>query len=55
MGIFDKFKDQAKTKDVSDSLEQEANEATGDGHTDAINKAQQQAEQRLGVDDDPDK
>ncbi|WP_405710193.1 Rv0909 family putative TA system antitoxin [Streptomyces xanthophaeus] len=57
MGIFDRFKDQAKTKgkDVSDNLEQEANEKTGNKYADQIDKAQQQAEQRLGIDDDPNK
>ncbi|MGW7137696.1 Rv0909 family putative TA system antitoxin [Streptomyces xanthophaeus] len=55
MGIFDRFKDQAKTKgkDISDNLEQEANEKTGNKYADQIDKAQQQAEQRLGIDDDP--
>ncbi|MFF4321063.1 Rv0909 family putative TA system antitoxin [Streptomyces sp. NPDC001568] len=57
MGIFDKFRDQAKTKgrDISDNLEQEANEKTGNKYADRIDKAQQQAEQRLGIDDDPTK
>ncbi|GHI89279.1 Rv0909 family putative TA system antitoxin [Streptomyces xanthophaeus] len=57
MGIFDRFKDQAKTKgkDISDNLEQEANEKTGNKYADQIDKAQQQAEQRLGIDDDPNK
>ncbi|MDJ0380606.1 antitoxin [Streptomyces sp. G-G2] len=57
MGIFDRFKDQAKTKgkDISDNLEQEANERSGNKHADQIDKAQQQAEQRLGIDDDPNK
>lgn len=57
MGIFDRFKDQAKakSKDISDNLEQEANEKTGNKYADQIDKAQQQAEQRLGIDDDPKK
>ncbi|MFE2305563.1 Rv0909 family putative TA system antitoxin, partial [Streptomyces sp. NPDC059411] len=44
MGIFDRFKDQgkAKAKDISDNLEQEVNEKTGNKYTDQIDKAQQQ-------------
>ncbi|MFI5987882.1 Rv0909 family putative TA system antitoxin [Streptomyces sp. NPDC051555] len=57
MGVFDKFSDQAKAKgkDISDSLEEEANEKTGNKYTDQIDKAQQQAEQGLGIDDNPNK
>ncbi|MCX5198911.1 Rv0909 family putative TA system antitoxin [Streptomyces sp. NBC_00249] len=57
MGIFDKFRDQAKAKGkgISDNLEQEANEKTGNKYADQIDKAQQQAEERLGIDDDPNK
>jgi hypothetical protein len=57
MGIFDKFRDQAKakSKDISDNLEEGANEKTGNKYADQIDKAQQQAEQRLDIDDDPDK
>ncbi|MFJ1869461.1 Rv0909 family putative TA system antitoxin [Streptomyces sp. NPDC088097] len=57
MGVFDKFSDQAKAKgkEISDSLEEEANEKTGNKYTDQVDKAQQQAEQGLGIDDDPSK
>ncbi|MFD4244921.1 antitoxin [Streptomyces sp. NPDC058525] len=57
MGIFDRFKDQAKTKgkQVSDQVEQEANERTGGKYSDKIDQAQQQMEDRLGIDDDPNK
>ncbi|MER6518983.1 Rv0909 family putative TA system antitoxin [Streptomyces sp. NPDC001553] len=54
MGIFDRFKDQAKTKgkDISDNLEDEANEKTGGKYASQVDRAQQEAEKRLGVDDD---
>ncbi|MFF5446960.1 antitoxin [Streptomyces sp. NPDC012888] len=57
MGIFDKFRDQAKTrgKQMSDRAEQEANERTGNKHADKVDQAQQQAERRLGIDEDPNK
>ncbi|WP_330296741.1 Rv0909 family putative TA system antitoxin [Streptomyces sp. NBC_00503] len=57
MGIFDKFRDQgkAKAKEISDNLEAEANEKTGNKYADQIDKAQQQMEQQLGIDDDPKK
>ncbi|AWZ04492.1 MULTISPECIES: antitoxin [unclassified Streptomyces] len=57
MGIFDRFRDQAKDKgkQISDNLEQEANEKTGNKYADQIDRAQQQAEERLGIDDDPKK
>ncbi|MFE2523659.1 Rv0909 family putative TA system antitoxin [Streptomyces sp. NPDC059382] len=57
MGIFDRFKDQAKTKgkDISDNLEEEANEKTGGKYASQVDRAQQEAEKRLGVDDDPTK
>lgn len=57
MGIFDRFRDQAKgkAKDISDNLEQEANEKTGNKYADQIDKAQQQMEEKLGIDDDPNK
>ncbi|MCP3760416.1 Rv0909 family putative TA system antitoxin [Streptomyces sp. NPDC056773] len=55
MGIFDRFKDQAKTKakDISDNVEAEANEKTGGKYSEQIDKAQQQMEDKLGIDDDP--
>lgn len=57
MGIFDRFKDQAqdKAKDISDNVEAEANEKTGNKYADQIDKAQQQMEGKLGIDDDPTK
>ncbi|MCM1964937.1 Rv0909 family putative TA system antitoxin [Streptomyces sp. NPDC006487] len=53
MGIFDRFKD--KGKDISDNLEQEVNEKTGNKYADQVDKAQQQMEEKLGIDDDPNK
>ncbi|MCM2425101.1 antitoxin [Streptomyces sp. RKAG337] len=55
MGVFDNFHDQAKTKgrDISDNLEEEVNEETGNKYAEQLDKAQQQTEQRLGIDDDP--
>ncbi|MCJ0870996.1 Rv0909 family putative TA system antitoxin [Streptomyces sp. AP-93] len=55
MGIFDRFKDQAKdkAKDISDNVEAEANEKTGGKYSERIDKAQQQMEDKLGIDDDP--
>lgn len=57
MGIFDRFKDQgkAKAKEVSDNLEAEVNEKTGNKYADQVDKAQQQMEGKLGIDDDPNK
>ncbi|MEU9375595.1 antitoxin [Streptomyces sp. NPDC048255] len=59
MGIFDRFKDpekaKAKAKEMSDKAEQEANERTGGKYTDQVNKGQQLAEDKLGIDDDPNK
>lgn len=57
MGIFDRFKDQgkAKAKEISDNLEAEVNEKTGSKYADQVDKAQQQMEGKLGIDDDPSK
>ncbi|MER5929661.1 Rv0909 family putative TA system antitoxin [Streptomyces sp. NPDC002054] len=57
MGIFDRFKDQAKGKgkEMSDKAEQEANERSGGKYTEKIDQAQQQAEDKLGIDEDPNK
>ncbi|WP_329384644.1 antitoxin [Streptomyces sp. NBC_01351] len=57
MGIFDRFRDQAKdkAKNVSDNLEQEANEKTGGKYADHVDKGQQMMEEKLGIDDDPKK
>ncbi|MER5890840.1 Rv0909 family putative TA system antitoxin [Streptomyces sp. NPDC001941] len=56
MGVED-FKNQAKAKakEISDSLEEEVNEKTGNKYADKVDKAQQSVEQKLGVDDDPNK
>jgi len=57
MGIFDKIKSQvqgkAKSKDLSDSAEQRINEKTGNKYTDHVDQGQQQLEDRMGIDDDP--
>ncbi|MEV7524066.1 Rv0909 family putative TA system antitoxin [Streptomyces sp. NPDC091371] len=55
MGIFDRFKDQAKAKgkDVSDAAEQQVNEKTGGKYTEQVDKGQQMMEEKLGIDDDP--
>ncbi|WP_405492133.1 Rv0909 family putative TA system antitoxin [Streptomyces sp. NBC_00096] len=57
MGIFDRFRDQAKdkAKDISDNVEAEVNEKTGNKYADTVDKAQQTMEQQLGIDDDPKK
>ncbi|MEU9252550.1 Rv0909 family putative TA system antitoxin [Streptomyces sp. NPDC048270] len=57
MGIFDRFRDQAKTKgkEISDQVEQEANERTGNKYSDKIDRTQQQMEEKLRIDDDPTK
>lgn len=57
MGIFDRFRDQAKAKakEMSDQVEQEANERTGGKYSDKVDDAQQQMEQKLGIDEDPSK
>ncbi|MFJ6797831.1 antitoxin [Streptomyces sp. NPDC091268] len=55
MGIFDRFRTQAKdkAKGISDNLEQEVNEKTGSKYADKVDQAQQQMERRTGIDDDP--
>jgi hypothetical protein len=58
MGIFDKIKEMAhgsKGKEMSDTAEREANKRTGDKYTGQVDQAQQQMEERLGIDDDPNK
>ena len=52
MGIFDKFKSQArnKGKQGSDSAEQKMNERTGGKHEDQIDAGQQRVEGQLGMD-----
>jgi hypothetical protein len=54
MGIFDRFKSHAqdKAKNMSDAAEQEVNEKTGDKYTDKVDQAQQQMEDRMGMDRD---
>jgi len=57
MGIFDRFKsqaqDKAKSKDMSDRAERQINEKTGNKYTDKVDQGQQQLEDKLGIDDDP--
>ncbi|MEV7420313.1 antitoxin [Streptomyces sp. NPDC089919] len=57
MGIFDKAREMlgGKGKQMSDAVEQEVNERTGNKYADQVDKAQQEAERRLGIDDDPNK
>jgi hypothetical protein len=54
MGIFDKFKSQArnKGKQGSDSAEQKMNERTGGKYEDQIDAGQQRVEGSLGMDRD---
>ncbi|ARX84025.1 MULTISPECIES: antitoxin [Streptomyces] len=54
MGIFDRYKDQAKNKakDVSDAAEEEINEKTGGKYEDKVNSVQEQAVDKLGLDRD---
>ncbi|MFE1439437.1 antitoxin [Streptomyces sp. NPDC058739] len=56
MGIFDRFKHhkaaQDKTQDMSDMAERKANERTGNKYEGQVDSAQQQMEQRLGMDRD---
>ncbi|MBR8642038.1 antitoxin [Streptomyces tuirus] len=54
MGIFDKFKSQARHrgKRGSDTAEQRANEKTGGKYEDQIDAGQQRAEGSLGMDRD---
>ncbi|WP_030683459.1 antitoxin [Streptomyces cellulosae] len=55
MGIFDRFKNQAKGskgRDMSDAAERKANEKTGNKHEGRIDDAQQRIEGSLGMDRD---
>ncbi|MFI7016200.1 antitoxin [Streptomyces sp. NPDC050164] len=54
MGIFDKFKSQARSKGKkgSDSAEQKRNERTGGKYEDQIDAGQQRVEGSLGMDRD---
>ncbi|KOU55166.1 hypothetical protein ADK57_45445 [Streptomyces sp. MMG1533] len=55
MGIFDKFKHQAKGskgKDMSDAAERKVNEKTGNKHESHVDDAQQRVEGQLGMDRD---
>ncbi|MFI0981387.1 antitoxin [Streptomyces sp. NPDC021093] len=56
MGIFDKFKDQArdKAKDITDAAGDEVDEKTGGKYADKVDKAQQKAEDVLGLGDKKD-
>ncbi|GAA2597512.1 antitoxin [Streptomyces violaceus] len=57
MGIFDKFKSQArhKGKQGSDTAEQKANERTGGKYEDQVDSGQQRMEDSLGMDRDRDR
>ncbi|WP_086561735.1 hypothetical protein [Streptomyces africanus] len=57
MGIFDKFKSQARSKGKhrSDSEEQKMNERTGGRYEDQIDAGQQRVEGTLGMDRDRDR
>ena len=59
MGIFDRFKnqarDKAKSKDMSDAAERRVNEKTGGKYEDQVDAAQQRAEGALGMDRDRDR
>ncbi|CAM5741949.1 hypothetical protein SALBM311S_06824 [Streptomyces alboniger] len=55
MGIFDRFKHQAKgskAKDMSDAAERKANEKTGHKHESQVDDAQQRIEGQAGMDRD---
>lgn len=54
MGIFDRFRDHAKSKgkNVSDAAEREVNKKTGGRHEDRVDQAQQELEDQLGMDRD---
>ncbi|MET7473419.1 antitoxin [Streptomyces sp. NPDC005648] len=56
MGIFDRFKSnrmaQDKARDMSDAAEKKVNERTGNKYESQVDQAQQQAEDRLGMDRD---
>ncbi|MFJ7155910.1 antitoxin [Streptomyces sp. NPDC101118] len=56
MGIMDKAREMlhgSKGKQASDAAEQKVNEKTGGKYTEQVDQAQQQVEQKLGIDDDP--
>ncbi|MGI5369482.1 antitoxin [Streptomyces iakyrus] len=57
MGIFDKFKSQArnKGKQGSDTAEQRINERTGGKYEDQVDSGQQRVEGSLGTDRDRDR
>ncbi|GCB48653.1 Rv0909 family putative TA system antitoxin [Streptomyces sp. NL15-2K] len=55
MGIFDRFKGQAKgskSKDVSDAAERKVNKKTGNKYERQVDDAQQRIEGSLGMDRD---
>jgi len=56
MGIFDRFKSnrmaQDKARDMSDAAEKKVNERTGNKYESQVDQAQQQVEDRLGMDRD---
>lgn len=57
MGIFDKFKSQARSKGKkgSDTAEQQMNERTGGKYEDRIDTGQRRVEGSLGMDRDRDR
>lgn len=57
MGIFDRFRDQAKSKgkDLSDTAERDVNKKTGDKYTRQVDDAQQNIEGRMGLGERPDR
>ncbi|WP_217242406.1 antitoxin [Streptomyces sp. AC555_RSS877] len=55
MGIFDKFRNQAKGskgKDMSDAAERKANEKSGNKYESQVDEAQRRVEGQLGMDRD---
>ncbi|MFF0163239.1 antitoxin [Streptomyces sp. NPDC005263] len=55
MGIFDRFKSQAKGskgKDMSDAAERKTNEKTGNKYERQVDDAQQRIEDQAGMDRD---
>ncbi|MCX4575481.1 antitoxin [Streptomyces sp. NBC_01571] len=54
MGIFDRFKDRAKSKgkDMSDTAERDVNQKTGNKYTGQVDDAQQRIEGTTGLDRD---
>ncbi|MFB6812429.1 antitoxin [Streptomyces sp. NPDC056387] len=58
MGILDKAKAMLhghgkQAKQASDAAERQVNQRTGGKYTQQVDQGQQEAERRLGIDDDP--